>query len=185
MEAANHHHPITQFQQKAHPSNRQSLHMPEMEVMSFSLVTTEVSFSCYRTKQSVMVYGPTIQPFAPVTVHVLELINASVMTDGPGMTVRLHIALTSKPMTSPFARVTVFVLVLTSASVTVDGWDWIVRSLIALVSHQMSQMLSVLARASVSVTTTVDVLMDSVDTSARDLQYQNKLVSQVCGFVEE
>ncbi len=143
-----------------------------------------------------MVSGPTIQPFAPVTVHVLELINASVMTDGPVMTVRLHIALASKPMTSPFARVTVFVLVLISASVKANGWELNVRSLTALVSHQMSQMLSVLARASASVTTSANVLMDSVDTSARDLQYQNELgvhcslgsrhsTPQVCGSVEE
>ncbi len=42
--------------------------------------------------------GPIIQPFAPVTVLVLVLMSAIVRMGGPGLTVRLHIALMSCPM---------------------------------------------------------------------------------------
>ena len=125
-----------------------------------------------------MVSSPTIQPFALAMVHVLELINASVMMDGSKAIAPFQVlshVLVSTVMTHRFVLHTVHVLVKINASVTMGGWDWIARSLIALVSHRMSQMLSVLARASVSVTTSVAVLMDSVDTSARDLQYQNEL----------
>ena len=56
------------------------------------------SFSIYRTKQGVMVSSTAIQPFALVTVPVLKLINASVMTDGWDWIARSLIALVSHPI---------------------------------------------------------------------------------------
>ena len=54
-------------------------------------------FSSYLTKQSVMVFGPTIQPFALATVPVLVLMSASVTMGGCKSIARSLTALVSHP----------------------------------------------------------------------------------------
>ncbi len=104
-----------------------------------------------------------------VTALALPQTNVPVMMDGPGMIVRLHIALMSCPMRHRCALGMVFAPTLTIVTAMMDIWDLTVRLLIALVSLRITQVF-VLARANVSNMMNVIATWDTEDTIVKELK---------------